>query len=163
MDHAEYEGKLILVIVDAHSKWIDAHVTSSTGAQVTIECLRRSFADHGVPRVLVSENAKGFGSEEMSAFCEANGIKQVFSPAWHPKSNGQAESAVKSSGLRKQTGGSLHIRLCRVLFQYRTTPHSTTGRTPAELLDGRPMVTRLDRLRPDVRAIVSTAEAGCSD
>ena len=114
MDHAEYEGKLILVLVDAHSKWIDAHVTSSTGAQATIECLRRSFADHGVPRVLVSDNAKGFCSEEMSAFCEANGIKQVFSPAWHPKSNGQAESAVKvvKSGLRKQTGGSLHTRLC---------------------------------------------------
>ena len=156
MDHAEYDGRMILVVVDAHSKWIDAHVTSSTGAQATIECLRRSFADHGVPRVLVSDNAKGFCSEEMAAFCAANGVRQMFSPAWHPNSNGQAESAVKvvKAGLRKQTGGSLQTKLCRVLFQYRTTPHSTTGRTPAELLHGRPLVTHLHRLRPDIRTRV---------
>ena len=156
MDHAEYEGRLILVVVDAHFKWIDAHVTSSTGAQATIECLRRSFADHGVPKVPVSDNAKGFCSEEMAAFCVANGVKQVFSPAWHPSSNGQAESAVKvvKSGLRKQASGSLQTRLCRVLFQYRTTPHSTTGRTPAELLNGRPMTTHLHRVHPDVRSRV---------
>ena len=153
MDHLEFEGRLILVVVDAHSKWIDAHVTSSTGSQATIECLRKSFSDHGVPKVLVSDNGRGFCSEEMSLFCSANGVKQVFSPAWHPSSNGQAESAVKvvKSGLRKQSGGSLQTKLSRVLFQYRTTPHSSTGRTPAELLNGRSMMTHLHRLHPDCR------------
>ena len=155
IDHMEFEGRLILVVVDAYSKWIDATVTSSTGfyRQATIECLRKSFSDHGVPKVLVSDNGRGFCAEEMALFCGANGIKQVFSPAWHPSSNGQAESAVKvvKAGLRKQSSGSLQTKLCRVLFQYRTTPHSSTGRTPAELLNGRPMVTHLHRLHPDTR------------
>ena len=75
----------------------------------------------------------------------------MFSPPLHPKSNGQGESAVKviKTGLKKQTEGSFQTRLSRVLFQYRTTPHSTTGVTPAQLLYGRPMATHLTRLQPD--------------
>ena len=115
MDHAEHEGRLILVVVDAHSKWIDAHVTSSTGTQATIECLGRSFADHGVPKVLVSDNAKGFCSEDMAAFCVANGVKHVFSPDWHPTSNGQAESAVKVVKLRP--GGGVILAPPPVVFR----------------------------------------------
>ena len=58
----------------------------------------------------------------------------------HPSSNGMAERAVKivKDGLKKSgTSQSIECHLSRVLFQYRITPHSTTGVSPAELLMGR--------------------------
>ena len=51
------QGKWILVIVDAHSKYIEAHVVSSLSSAVTERMLRRTFATHGSPHVIVSDNA----------------------------------------------------------------------------------------------------------
>ncbi len=41
-------------------------------------------------------------------------------------------------------------RLAEVLMAYRATPQSTTGVTPAELLQGRRLRTRLDMLTPSL-------------
>ncbi|XP_043212657.1 uncharacterized protein K02A2.6-like [Amphibalanus amphitrite] len=161
MDYAgPVHGMMILVIVDAHSKWISAYLTPSATAEATIERLRMAFAEHGVPRVVVSDNAAVFTGEALRHFLARNGVQQVFSPPLHPKSNGQGESAVKviKTGLQKRTDGSLQTRLSRVLFHYRTTPHSATGVTPAELLHGRPLVTHLARLQPD-RALLDRVRA----
>ena len=38
--------------------------------------------------------------------------------------------------------------LCKYLFWYRTNPHCTTGKTPAELHVGRKLRTKLDALKP---------------
>src|SRR5688572_16562193 len=51
-----------------------------------------------------------------------------------------------------QGDGDLKTRLSTFLLSYRTMPHSTTGKSPAELLYQRRLATRLDRLRPDPRA-----------
>ncbi|XP_043226542.1 uncharacterized protein K02A2.6-like [Amphibalanus amphitrite] len=152
MDYAgPVDGQMILVLVDAHSKWISAYPTASPTAEATIERLRMAFAEHGVPRVIVCDNAAVFTGDALRQFLTGNGVQHVLSPPLHPKSNGQGESAVKviKIGLKKQTEGSFQTRLSRVLFQYRTTSHSTTGVTPAELLYGRPMATHLTRLQPD--------------
>ena len=45
--------------------------------------------------------------------------------------------------------GSLESRIAKVLFTYRTTSHTTTGRAPAELLLRRIPRTRLDLLFPN--------------
>ena len=47
-------------------------------------------------------------------------------------------------------GGDLETKLARFLFDYRITPHSTTGIAPAELLMHRQLKTRLHLIRPDV-------------
>ena len=56
--HIDYAGpirdKMLLIIVDAHSKWIDVHVTNSSTASVTIQKkLLITFATHGLPRTIV--------------------------------------------------------------------------------------------------------------
>ena len=40
--------------------------------------------------------------------------------------------------------------MAQFLLQFRVTPHLTTGRSPAELLFGRNLRTRLDAIRPDL-------------
>lgn len=50
--------------------------------------------------------------------------------------------------------GTLSDRLARFLFSYRQIPQTTTGTSPAKLLLGRPLRSRLDLVRPDLSASV---------
>ena len=43
-----FEGKSILIIIDAHSKWIEATCTPSTSSSSVIDVLRSIFARFGV-------------------------------------------------------------------------------------------------------------------
>lgn len=54
--------------------------------------------------------------------------------------------------IRKDEEGSTGEKLARFLLGYRTTPHSATGVTPAEILIGRRLRTRLDILHPSLTA-----------
>ena len=63
IDHAgPFQGKLFLIVVDAHSKWIQVQSVSSTSAKASITALRLLFATHGIPEQLVSDNGSGFRS-----------------------------------------------------------------------------------------------------
>ena len=96
---------------------------------------------------------------------ELNGVKHVLSPPRHPASNGQAEALVKvvKSALKRRREGSLQTRLSRFLFAYRTTPQSTTGRAPAELMFGRALRTPLETLRPTLRSPVEARQIDMKD
>ena len=146
-----FQGKYILITIDAHSKWIEAVCTASTSSLSVIEELRTSFAKFGIPESIVTDNGTCFVSAEFKAFLEANGIKHTTSAPYSPASNGLAERAVQTvkQGLKKVKAGSFNTRLAKVLFTYRLTPQATTGISPAELLLGRPLRTRLDLLRPN--------------
>lgn len=55
--HVDYAGpflgKMFLVIVDAHSKWMDIYPMTSSTSQATIEKLRQSLSIFGLPQILV--------------------------------------------------------------------------------------------------------------
>ena len=146
-----FEGKYILVTVDAHSKWIEASCTSSTTSSAVMDVLRPLFARFGVPETVVTDNGPGFVSQEFEHFLRSNGIHHPTSAPYHPASNGLAERAVQTvkRGLKKEKSGNLTARLAKVLLAYRITPQSTTGTSPAELLLGRRPRTRLDLLKPN--------------
>ncbi|XP_062864462.1 uncharacterized protein K02A2.6-like [Trichomycterus rosablanca] len=158
--HADYAGpflgKMFLVLVDAHSKWIEAYAMNSSTAVATIEKLRQSFSTHGLPECLVTDNGTNFTSAEFSEFMKQNGIRHLTSAPFHPSSNGLAERAVQTlkEGLRKMAGGTIETKLARVLFNYRITPHTTTGHSPAELLMSRKLRSTFDLLVPDLKAKV---------
>ena len=49
-----FEATMILVIVDAYSKYIDAHVVTSATTAATILRLRQTFSTHGLLCTIVS-------------------------------------------------------------------------------------------------------------
>ena len=98
--HVDYTGpvmgKMLLVITDAHSKWPEVHIMSTTTASSTIEVLRELFARYGLPEQLVSDNGPQFVSDDFKSFLTSNGIKQLRSPSYHPATNGAAECLVQT-------------------------------------------------------------------
>ena len=151
-----FQGHLFLLVVDAHSKWLEAFTVTSTASSTAIQCVRALFARFGLPDTLVSDNGTGFTGKDFEDFPKLNGIRHVTSTPYHPSSNGLVERAVQivKTGLRKVKEGSVGDRLARVLFSYRTTPHSTTGVTPAELLFGRSLQTWFHKLYPNQSLVV---------
>ena len=158
--HADYAGpflgKMFLILVDAHTKWMDVHLTSSSTSQLTIEKMRATFATLGIPEMLVTDNGTAFTSTEFAQFAKQNGIRHVTTSPYHPASNGLAERAVKTfkEGMKKLSSGSLETRISRFLFKYRSTPQATTGVSPAELMFGRPLRSQLDLMRPSIQSHV---------
>ena len=155
-----FQGCYIFIIVDAHSKWIEAYPMKTITSTATIEKLRVLFAQFGIPDMIVSDNGSNFTSDEFQKFCHRNGIKHITSAPYHPASNGLAERAVRTvkDGLRKIVNGSLTDRLSRYLLTYRITPHQTTGQSPSELMFGRRIRSALDLLKPDLHSRVENQQ-----
>ena len=147
-----YMGEMFLVAMDAYSKWLEVHRMKSITSTATIEKLREMFATHGIPGTVVSDNGSSFTSSEFQEFTTRNGIKHIKVATYHPASNGLAERAVRifKEGYEKMEGGSVQTKLSRFLLSYRTTPHSTTGVPPAELLMKRRLHTQLNQLVPSI-------------
>ena len=162
--HIDYAGpflgKMFLVVVDAHSKWLEVVSVPSATSLHTIAKLTSMFATHGLPEMIVSDNGTAFTSGEFQAFVKQNGIRHITSAPYHPASNGLAERAVQTfkAAMKYEDSTPVETRLLRFLFQYRITPHSTTGVPPAELLLGRRPRSNLDLLRPDLRSKVHTSQ-----
>ena len=111
--------------------------------------LRSLFVRQGLPCVIVSDNGPQFRSEEFSQFLRRNGVKHVTSAPYHPQSNGQVERLVhRFKQSYEEISGSCEQKVDQFLMKYRTTMHSTTGKTQSDLLYGRNMRTRLDPLKP---------------
>lgn len=136
LDHAgPFLGKMFLVLIDAHSKWMEVHIVPSTSSEVTISKLRDVFARFGLPQQVVSDNGPGFTSSEFGQFLAANGIRQILSSPYHPSSNGLAERAVQTfkNAIVKLEGpvhGSQTKQVSVPLPGYTTGNHwSITSRT----------------------------------
>lgn len=162
--HVDFLGpihnKTYLIIVDAYSKWVECYdVSTGYGSEVVIEKLCDVMARFGLFHTVCSDNGTSFVSERFKSFCTINGITHLTSPAYNPISNGQAESYVKIikkaiktiivSGCNKN---NLNIKLNEFLLRYRNSKHSTTNRSPAEILFGRKLRCRLDTITTSLPA-----------
>ena len=161
IDHiGPFLGKYFLVVVDAHSKWIEVVTVPSTSTQHTIRQLRLMLATHGLPKKIVSHNATSFTSAEIQEFVTRNGICHITSAPYHPATNELAKRAVQTfkNAMKKVTPTDLDTAVAQFLFHYRNIPHSTTGATPAQLLLGRQPRMHNDMMRPKLSTRVREAQ-----
>ena len=95
IDFANIEQFQVLVIIDSHSKWIEAIPLWSAIASTTVDALRIFFASFGLPTEIVSDNGPQLTAQDFKDFCVNNGIKHTLIPPYHPATNGAAERAVQ--------------------------------------------------------------------
>ena len=156
-------GRMSLIAVDAHSKWPEAHLMSTTTTFKTIVTLREMFARYGLPKQIVTDNGPQFISEEFRKFMGVNGIKHIRCSPYHPASNGAAERAVQTIKKALRTahlaGYSMEHALATFLLRYRTTPHATTGVPPCTLMFSRDLRTQLHLVAPKVEEHVRDQQA----
>jgi len=158
--HIDFCGPVLganyLIIVDSYSKWMEAIRMGTITTAATVGQLQKVFSVHGFPHTLVSDNGPQFTSEEFRVYLESNGVKHITTAAYHPASNGLAERAVQTfkSGMKKvqDSPGSVE----RFLMSYRTTPHTTIGKRPDQMLFGRKIRTKLDRFKPTPSTSIPT-------
>ena len=143
-------GEHILVVVDYYSRYYVVAVVRTITSEKTIECLETIFARHGLPEVLVSDNGPNLVSEKFEAFLKENGIKHRRVTTRWAQANGEVErqnrSILKRLQLAHAEGKDWRRELVRYMAVYRTTPHQTTGQTPAFLLMGQYPRTKLPEL-----------------
>jgi hypothetical protein len=74
---------------------------------------------------------------------------------YHPETNGLAERMVQTvkQALKKMgnQSGEMSAKIQRFLYSYRNAAHAATGKSPAKMLLGRELRSKLDLLRPHTR------------
>ena len=98
--HVDYAGpfmgKMFLLTIDAHSKWMDIHCVKSATSSLTIDTMKSTFASHSLPEILVSDNGSNFVSSELKSFLQKNGMKHITSAPYHPRTNGLVARMVQT-------------------------------------------------------------------
>ena len=151
LDYAgPFLGKMFLIAVDAYSKWIEVETMGDATAQSTVHRLRRMFAMHGLPKVMVTDNGPAFVGDAFEKFCLRNRIRHVPTAPYHPASNGQVERVVRTfkETMKKLRAGDIETKVNRLLFKYRMTPHTTTGVSPSQLMLKREIRTPFHLMQP---------------
>ena len=69
---------------------------SSTTAQAIVQQLRKTFATHGLPQTIVTDNGPQFVSEEFKQFCTSRHIQHTTIAVYHHRSNGEAKWLVET-------------------------------------------------------------------
>ena len=143
-------GESLLVLVDSCSRWSEVFILKSTTAAVIINRMKSCFAVHGLPEEIVTDNGPQFVAEEFDSYLRDHSIThRRVTPYW-PQANSEVErfNRTLEKAIRAATteGKDWKNEINTFLLIYRATPHCTTGKSPAVLLFGREIRTKLPSL-----------------
>ena len=132
-------GHSLLVIVDYYySRFYKVEVMQSTTTEKVIDRLAYTFCRHGLPNTIKSDNGPQFKSNEFREYCAQHSIIHQKVTAKWAQANGEVERQNQSLLKRPQIAQAENMpwraELRKYLTAYRSIPHNTTGRSPAELL-----------------------------
>ncbi|KAL8610172.1 hypothetical protein ACOMHN_005946 [Nucella lapillus] len=130
-------------------------------SQKVLRELEKIFATHGLPKSVTTDNGPQFISEDFERYMMENDINhRPVTPLW-PSANGEVErqnrTLLKAMKIAQSKGQDWKEELPKFLLAYRSTPHTTTGISPAELLFSRKIRTKLPTLCSTYRPTTDSA------
>ena len=129
----------MLVAVDYFTKWAEAEALANIrDVDVKKFIWKNIITRFRVPDSLISNNGLQFDSRSFHKFCSNLNIRNRYSTPAYPQGNGQVEAVnmVIMNGLKRrleEAKGNWAEELPNVLWAYRTTPRTSTGKTPFSL------------------------------
>ena len=136
-------NKVILVIIDNFSKFVELFAVKDLEATTAARCLLQLCCRYGPVSIIRSDNGGQFVSDVFKSLVELMGTKQLLTVGYRPSANGVVErvnaevirhlsAIVHSRKLRDKWSMGLPL-VQRIL---NSTVHSSTGFSPAELIFG---------------------------
>ena len=144
-DLFELAGTTYIIITDYYSLWPEVYELKHARSQQVITVMKDVFARHGIPTQLITDNGSQYKSREFKRFATSWDFEHTTSSPRYPRSNGLAESSVKT--VKKMMRKCLATKqdISQGLLSIRNTPLSC-GASPAELLMNRQLNDNLPRL-----------------
>ena len=144
------------MVVDYYSRFYEVDfIRSVTSAQI-IDSLDKLFGLQGNPVCITSDNGPQLISSEFADYLSNEGIKHSRTTSLWPQANGKVErqnrSLMKIIRISQVEGKNWKKDVRKYLKAYRSTPHNTTGVSPAELLFTRKLNTKLPQIGQYVSA-----------
>jgi hypothetical protein len=147
-------GNYLLVIIDYFSRYKEIEIMNRITTKETTDRLEKIFCRLGYPKTITLDNGPQLASNEFKEYCKTREIQLNFTPPYWPAANGlverQNESILKRLQISNVEKSDWKADLLRYLLMYNTTPHSTTGKTPTELLFGRTIRDKIPSLQEAV-------------
>ena len=143
-DYFSYAGKHFLIVVDRYSGWLSVYPAGDNGAASLVKELRCHFTTFGISSEIASDGGPEFVATLTQKFLKDWKVNFRLSSAYFPHSNQRAEVGVRTAKrmLRENisSGGNLDTnKFLRALLTHRNTPDRDTGRSPAQVVFGRPV------------------------
>lgn len=152
----------LLVIVDYYSRYIEIKIMKTIDSKETIKRLQTTFARFGLPLSITADNGRQLTSDEFRAYCDSNNIQLISTTPYWPQLNGEVErqnrSILKRLMISQNTGRNWKDDLNEYLLMYRSTPHSTTQKTPSQMLFGRNIRDKLPSIHQPMKIDEETAD-----
>ena len=132
--------RFILVVTDRFSKLTKTEsLRTITSLSVAKAFCRIWVFNYGTPSILLTDNGTQFTARFFMNVCRILGIKKVFTTAYHPQANGQAERFNRTilAGLRNYVSESQRDWdewLEPLTYAYNMQVHRSTGTTPFDLV-----------------------------
>ena len=139
-------GDYLFAVVDYYSRFLEVEIMRQTTTEAVLKQLMVMFARHGYPATIMCDNGKQVMWDEFNVWMQTNGITVVHSaPIW-PQANGEIErqnlNIIKRLKIAQAEGKDWK----QELLNFLSTPHTSTGVSPAEMLFGRKLKTKLPEL-----------------
>ena len=146
------------VLIDNYSRWPEVEVVDSTSFEQLRPALDRSFSLLGIPTSITHDNGSPYQSAEWKNYSKEMGFEMRLCTPEHPEANGIAERfmavIVKTVHAAIAEARDPKTEIRRRLMNYRNTPHPSTGKSPSELIMGRPLKTKIAALVTPARGKV---------
>jgi transposase InsO family protein len=125
------KNRYFLTFIDQLTKYAEAVPLTMTAEECARAYVTNVIARRGASAKLLSDEGRNFTSTFFRETYKILGVKQLFTTAWHPSSNGQIERWQRSlcEGLSHYVntcGNNWDTLAPLYLMAYRNTPHGTT-------------------------------------
>lgn len=153
-DLCQHAGKNYLVVYDATSNYPEVEELRDTTARTVVNRLATIFARHGIPMEVCTDNGPQFVSKDFKDFATLFDFHHTTSSPRFPRANGLAEKGVQIVKRILKKTAYANESFALGLLSYRTMPLED-GRSPAEILMGRRIRSRLPDFTDGLKVSVS--------